>query len=113
MKSEETNELMHMLIKCITACEYCATLCLREPDVAMMARCIMLDRDCADICALTSRFIARNSEHAVHVLRECVEICRACAEECGKHKHDHCQHCAEICTQCAAQCEKYISAKAA
>ncbi len=113
MKSETTNDLMHTLIKCITACEYCATLCLREHDVAMMTRCIMLDRDCADICALTSRLVARGSEHAVHVMRECVEICRACAEECKKHDHDHCKHCAEICTECAKQCEQYISAQAA
>lgn len=110
MKSEKTNNLMHTLIKCITACEYCATLCLKEPDAGHMARCVMLDRDCADICTLTVRFVARNSEHAKHVMKECIEICKACAEECSKHDNSHCRHCAEICRECATHCEEYLQA---
>lgn len=109
MKSEKTNNLEHVLIKCITACETCATLCLQEDDVKMMVGCIQLDRDCADICALTSRFVARNSAHAKHVMKECIEICRKCAEECGKHDNDHCQHCAEICRECADACTEWMN----
>lgn len=109
MKSEKTNELEHVLIKCITACEACATACLKEDNVKMMARCIMLDRDCADICTLTARFVARSSEHAKHVMRECIEICRLCEEECRKHDEDHCQHCADICRECADACEAWLN----
>ncbi len=108
MKFQITNDLEHTLVKCITACEYCATLCLQEDNVKEMARCIMLDRDCADICALTSRFLARGSEHTVHVMRECIEICRLCAAECSKHEHDHCQQCAEACRECADACESWM-----
>jgi len=109
MKSERTNELEHVLIKCITSCEACATACLQEDDVKMMARCIMLDRDCADICMLTAKFVARNSDHAKHVMRECIEICRKCEEECKKHEAEHCKHCAAICRECAEACEAWMN----
>lgn len=111
MKSEKTNNLEHVLIKCITACETCATLCLKEDDVKMMVNCIMADRDCADICALTSRFVARNSPHAVHVMKECIEICHKCAEECNKMEAEHCRHCATICTECAIACQDWLNAR--
>ncbi|WP_299699937.1 four-helix bundle copper-binding protein [uncultured Pontibacter sp.] len=111
MKSERTNELEHVLIKCITACETCATACLQEDDVKMMVRCIMLDRDCADICTITARFVARDSAHAKHVIKECIEICRLCEEECRKHKHDHCQKCADACRECADACEAWMSTR--
>jgi hypothetical protein len=32
------------------------------------------------------------------------EICQACADECGKHSHGHCQTCAAACQQCAMSC---------
>jgi len=111
MKSEITNNLEHVLVKCMTACEYCATLCLQEENVKMMARCIMLDRDCADICMLTARFVARDSAHAQHVMRECIEICRLCEEECRKHEADHCQKCADACRECAEACENWMAQK--
>ena len=108
MKSERTNELEHVLIKCITACEACATACLHEDNVKEMARCIMLDRDCADICVITARFVARDSPHAKHVMKECIELCRLCEEECRKHKHEHCQKCADACRECAEACEAWM-----
>lgn len=111
MKSEITNNLEHVLIKCITACETCLTLCLQEDDVKMMVKCIQLDRDCADICALTARFVARNSNHAPHVMRECIEICQACYEECSQHDHEHCQKCAEACKECAEACQEWLLSK--
>lgn len=108
MKSEQTNNLEHVLIKCITACETCATKCLEEDNVKEMARCIMLDRDCSDICTITARFVGRDSEHAKHVMKECIEICRLCEEECRKHDHDHCQKCADACRECAEACEAWM-----
>lgn len=109
MKDQKTNDLQHVLIKCITACETCALLCLQEDDVKMMARCIRLDRDCADICSLTAKYVARESEHLNDTLALCIQICRACHEECKKHDHDHCQKCAEKCQECYEACEQYAA----
>ncbi|GAC1597034.1 MAG: four-helix bundle copper-binding protein [Hymenobacter sp.] len=91
------------------ACARCADACLDEQDVTMMVPCIRLDRDCADICRLTAAFIARGSDHAPHVLRECLEVCQKCYAECSKHPHDHCQQCAAACQACVDACRSYAA----
>ncbi|QDA61682.1 four-helix bundle copper-binding protein [Hymenobacter jejuensis] len=102
------HTILSVLNRCVAACENCATSCLQEPHVQMMVQCILLDRDCADICALTARLVARHSPHAKHVMRECVEVCRLCYDECSKHQHEHCQKCAEACKACADACKSYL-----
>ncbi|GAB3816198.1 hypothetical protein GCM10028895_11150 [Pontibacter rugosus] len=77
----------------------------------MMVDCIMLDRDCAEICVTTARFVARNSPHAKHVMKECIEICRKCEAECRKHEAEHCQKCADACKECADACEEWMQKK--
>lgn len=72
----------------------------------MMARCIELDRSCADACALAAREMARGSEFAPRVCALCAEICDACGAECGKHEAEHCQSCAEACRSCAQACRE-------
>jgi hypothetical protein len=62
-----------------------------------MVGCIALDRDCADICVLTARLVARGSAHAKHVMRECIEVCQLCQNQCAKHNDTHCQQCAAAC----------------
>ncbi len=101
----QNQTLLAALYACISSCEHCATACLGEADVKMMVRCISLDRDCADICALTARLVARGSEHAAHLLRQCAEICKACGDECAKHSQvEHCQECADACRRCEEAC---------
>lgn len=105
MAHQKNQELMNALNNCAAECNHCATACLDEQDVKMLARCIKLDIDCADICLLTASFVARDSEHANHLLKECAEICEACAEECEKHAHmEHCRKCADACRHCAEAC---------
>lgn len=91
---------------CASECEHCATACLAEEDVKMMARCIRLDRDCADICRMAAAWMARDSESAREICRLCAEVCRKCAEECARHEAEHCRRCAEACSRCADECEK-------
>jgi len=104
MNANENRELLQNLIECAMACEACASACLNEEDVGMMARCIELDRDCADTCFYTSKLVLRNSEISDSALGLCEEMCRLCAEECRKHEHDHCRECAEACERCAEAC---------
>ena len=91
---------------CAQACEHCANACLKEKDVAMMAECIRLDRDCADICWTSAAWMSRDSQFAGQLCRVCADVCQACGAECGKHKHDHCQKCAAACRDCAEACRK-------
>lgn len=90
--------------RCADICDYCATSCLSEENVAMMARCIRLDMDCAAQCRIAAGVMARESEHAVAICQLCAQICEACAEECEKHDHQHCKQCASACRQCANAC---------
>lgn len=70
----------------------------------MMARCIALDMDCAQLCAVAAAAMARDSEHAQALCGVCVDICQACGDECAKHEMAHCQECAKACRQCAQEC---------
>ena len=107
MSHEKNKALIATLNNCIAECNYCTTACLDEQDVEMLAKCIKLDIDCAAICTLTASLIARGSEHGSHLLKECAEVCNACAEECEKHAHmEHCKQCAEVCRKCAAACKE-------
>ncbi len=99
------DDLIKKLDICIAACNYCASACLKEDNVAMMAKCISIDMDCADICRTVAVLLARDSIHAKHLMKECIEVCEACAAECSKHDHDHCQACAEACRECADACK--------
>ena len=100
----QNSQLLTTLAECVAACNYCSTACLEEADPKMMANCIKLDMDCAQICELTAAFISRGSAHADHIKKECAEICKKCAEECGKHNNEHCKACAEACKKCAEAC---------
>ncbi|MBI3520632.1 MAG: four-helix bundle copper-binding protein [Bacteroidetes bacterium] len=106
MAHEKNQEVISLLNQCAVACNHCLTACLEEKDIQMMAKCIKLDIDCAQICSLTASLISRGSEHGGHILKECVEICNKCAEECSKHQLDHCMECAEACRKCSEACRQ-------
>jgi hypothetical protein len=106
MSHLENKRLLEALAKCADECSHCLTACLDEQDVKMLARCIRLNIDCAEICRVISGFIARGSEHAPHMLPECAEICEDCARECDSHGHmEHCARCAQVCRDCAEACK--------
>ena len=116
MKQEQTNDhhsghqhgiLIQQILDCATACENCASSCLTEQDVTPMARCIQLDRDCAELCYNGAKLLTRDSEFAHDFLALCEKSCRLCAEECAKHEHEHCKRCAEKCLQCAEDCHAH------
>jgi hypothetical protein len=101
----EYHGLLQQLTDCALTCEACATACLNEENVSMMARCIELDRDCADICSLGARLIQRDAEIADTYLSLCATMCRMCAEECAKHNDEHCKRCASVCQATANACD--------
>jgi hypothetical protein len=98
------KELQQKLINCALVCEECEAACLNEENITLLARCIELDRDCADICLQAARLLQRESEIGDEYLQLCANMCRMCAEECRKHNHDHCRACADECDACAEAC---------
>jgi hypothetical protein len=101
---QQNQQLIQALHDCAMECDHCFNACFQEQDVKMMARCIQLDRACAEICHLTASFSASGSEMLSTMLKACAEACEMCAEECAKHEMDHCKRCAEACRKCAEAC---------
>jgi hypothetical protein len=109
MNTESNKELAGILMACALECNYCTTACLGEKEVNMLAGCIKMNIDCADICNLTALLIARGSKQADQFIEQCVEICARCAEECQRHAHhEHCRKCAEFCNICADHCSQRL-----
>lgn len=106
MANEKYQACIDACNQCATACNYCASACLQEDDVKMMARCIALDIDCAQICQLASAFMARGSVQVQAVCKLCADICGMCGDECAKHPMDHCRQCADACRKCAEECRR-------
>lgn len=106
MAHEHPQQLLETLHECMAACNHCFDACLKEDEVKMMAECIRLDRECADMCAYLEQAITRNSPFVSQLAKVCAEICQTCGDECQKHAdmHDHCKHCAEACHRCAEAC---------
>lgn len=102
--------------ECALTCTTCADACLTESDPRGLATCIKLNLDCADVCALTGRLIARASRRdeptLEGVLEACVTACRACADECARHANhmEHCRVCTDACSACAEACDRMRSA---
>src|ERR671912_446974 len=102
------------LVECIEACydgpeacAACADACLGEEDVQMLARCIRLDLDCADVCDATGKILSRQTafepQMARAALDACAQACRLCGEECeqrAEHGMEHYRICAEACRRC-------------
>lgn len=95
-------------VNCQVACNRCFDACLEEDNVKMMAECIRLDRECADICGIAVDFATRKGTITEELLNACIKSCEACAEECEKHDHDHCKVCAKACRECAESCRALL-----
>lgn len=95
---------------CANACDRCTAACLAEEDVKMMARCIALDIDCAQLCRLAVAVMARGGEAAGAICAACADVCERCASECGRHDAGHCQECAAACRRCAELCRQMAEA---
>jgi len=109
MSHEKNKQLISMLNACAAECNHCTIACLDEQDVKMLTKCIKLNIDCAEICKLAVSFLSRGSDHSDHILKECAELCEACAKECEKHKQmEHCKVCAEVCHKCAEACNQPV-----
>jgi hypothetical protein len=96
--------------RCALECERCATASLHDHDLAVLASCIELCRDCADVCVLAARMMSRGSTSARVACRACLEICATCARECDWQAahHEHVRRCAEVCHACIEECRRVL-----
>ncbi|PYZ91964.1 four-helix bundle copper-binding protein [Salipaludibacillus keqinensis] len=109
MPHEQHTALINTLHECMEACNHCFDACLEEDDVKMMAGCIRLDRECADICGYLEQALGRGTPFASELASVCAKICEECGNECKQHDHDHCQKCADACFKCAEECKRFAA----
>ncbi|HSL69519.1 MAG TPA: four-helix bundle copper-binding protein [Longimicrobiales bacterium] len=113
---EQARRCIEACAECAQTCTVCADACLAERNVQKMVNCIRLNLDCADVCHVTGTLMTRPSHRDAPALRAqleaCLEICRACADECDHHapQMEHCRICAEACRACADACEQMMGA---
>ena len=96
--SHPMHEQVLMTVQhCEAVCEHMTTLLKGHPNVHMRTRQLLLLRDCADICTLTAKYIARYSSFAKHAAHLCAMICQECGTECSRFPDPESQHCAQVC----------------
>ena len=105
----QNQSCIEACLRCGAVCNHCASSCLKEEHLHMMARCIQLDMECAALCYAAAQLMSLGSDHAKEVCRLCADACEACGEECGKHENEHCQECSKICRQCAEECRRMVA----
>ena len=100
---------------CAITCTSCASACLSESGMDM-TQCIRDDLDCADLCDITAKHLARlnrsDKQLTVSLLAACIEACVQCAASCSEHAghHEHCKLCMEACRRCETACQELLDA---
>lgn len=93
---------------CEVMCEHMIThLLMHSPDLHLRHRQLQLLRDCADICTLTAKYLARHSPYSKPIAGLCASICEACGNECARFSDKESQKCAHICLHCAMECRAF------
>jgi hypothetical protein len=112
MRRDVLGECIEACALCEFACVSCADACLGQPALESVRRCIRLNLDCADLCALTSHLVSRAFSAEPKLVQAqleiCASLCQVCEVECRKlgTVHDHCQICAHACSHCEALCRE-------
>jgi hypothetical protein len=101
MSLEKYDATIQACLSCAMDCEECMSECLLEKNLDNITRCIELTKSCAEICILTARLLAVQSEFIPQLCNLCNEVCEVCAAECAKNYKDSC---AEACQKCADAC---------
>ena len=114
MSRDALIQCIEVCMLCEQTCAACADACLGEPELDPLRRCIRANLDCADVCASTARMLSRHFAPEPSLIARqlalCAAACALCAEECGRHHHEHCQVCAEMCARTEDECRQALNA---
>jgi hypothetical protein len=101
------ERLVKTIQDCEANCEHMTNYLKRLQDFHMRTRQAVLLRDCADICGLTAKFVARGALFARQSAQLCACICETCGIECARFPDQMSQHCARVCLNCARECAAF------
>lgn len=105
----QNEALVKVIQDCEATCEHMTTHLKKRSDVHMRTRQLILLRDCADICGLTAKYVARDSIFARQCAVLCACVCEVCGAECARFPDRESQHCAMVCMHCARECRAFAS----
>jgi hypothetical protein len=100
--------------RCIESCLTCSRACLEaahyslaQQSVSAGSAVLALLYQCADVCQLSVRMMAAESEFHHQSCELCFEVCQRCAEECDRYEQDEfMKKCAKVCRRCGEECRK-------
>lgn len=103
------ERLVQTVQDCEATCEHMAMHILSLPDVRSRATQGALLRECADICGLTAKILARNSVVDRQIADFCARIARSCGNECAKFSDAMSQQCSRVCLETAGECADHAT----
>jgi hypothetical protein len=101
------ERVLPVLQNCEAVCEYSINTILQREDPSTRREQLKLLNDCADICTLTVKYIARNSRYAKSLALLCAQICEDCGNHCLQHPDSLSQLCGQLCLKCAQELRVY------
>jgi len=102
--------VLNTVQECEALCEYTEHCVLQMKQATRRKEQLRLLRDCADICTLTAKYIARCSMFAQSTAALCAHICEICGNHCLQHPDELSQQCGRMCLHCAQQCRYFAMA---
>ncbi|KIY23688.1 ferredoxin [Mesobacillus subterraneus] len=103
------SSLLHTIQHCEATCEDMVTHLIGLQNDDRRDVQILLLRDCADMCTLMAKYLARNSFFSKTLANICAYICEQCAMECSKYPDQMSQNCAQVCQHCAQACRAFAA----
>ena len=91
----------------VEVCGWCADQCIQEAD-PMMIECIRLCEDVVELGETVLATVPRNSRFSNEIVATFQRAAQACAQECGRHRHAHCQECATVLGETLVTSEQLI-----
>lgn len=105
--SEEIRRCIQDCVECANICEQTLAYCLEMGGRHAEPEHIRLLRDCVESCAMSASMMGRGSRFAGAHCALCADVCRACAESCGRFGPDEqMEACAEACRKCEESCRR-------
>jgi hypothetical protein len=92
---QEYRTVLDSVARSMAVCAWCADQCIQLSD-SNMVECI---RACEEVVEIGETLLAlapRSSRFTPDVARAFEQAAQACAQECGRHQHAHCQECASV-----------------
>lgn len=101
------QQVLETVQNCEAICECTEYSILQMEDTNHRREQLRLLRDCADICTLTAKYIARCSLFAKCIASLCAQICEVCGNHCLQHPDEQSQICGHVCLHCAQECHAF------